>query len=219
MQVDAVTHAELVRRVARWLRNTQRNRVVLEEITTDGLEWPDVIGWSHKSTVVECKVSVADFKRDATKVFRQHPEMGLGDERWYACPTGLIAWTDTPDGWGLLWVGERTCTVQRKPVRFDVSARVRLRETRLLVSAVERATEGWGRKVFGELSPVDGQPDPHPSMAKTMREMRAELVSLRTELRARSRSCTCEPPAPAPRSPEPAAGPTPPAPVPAARGR
>lgn len=180
-----MTHDELVRRVGRWLRSTKRHAVVLEEIGTDGFEFPDVIGWYRHAatTLVECKISVSDFDKDAKKPFRKRPEMGMGDERWYACPEGLLAPEDMPPGWGLLWVGPKTCKVKKQPsYRFPATELIKRKEARLLVSALVRATEGWGRKVFGEISPVDGQLDPHPTVASTLKAYQKDYQTQRERL-------------------------------------
>ncbi len=181
-----MTHDELVRRVGRWLRTTKRHAVVLEEIGTDGYECPDVIGWCSygETTLVECKVSVSDFDKDAKKVFRKCPDRGMGDWRWYACPEGLLQPHHMPLGWGLLWIGPRTCKVKLAPsFRFPATELIKRKESRLLISALKRATEGWGRKVFGEASPVDGQLDPHPTVAKALKLYQAECRTLTEKLR------------------------------------
>ena len=64
----------------------------------------DAIGWKGKcrSIVVECKISRADFLADADKTFRMKPEKGMGCERFYLAPAGLISANEVPPGWGLL---------------------------------------------------------------------------------------------------------------------
>lgn len=108
-----MTHKELTDVAVRWLRGTRRCSVVLSEKGTN--EVCDAIGWTDlrrfpRSIVVECKVSVADFKADQRKPHRQDPWWGLGMERWYLTPRGLLweqvvsdAW---PERWGLLEVTE-----------------------------------------------------------------------------------------------------------------
>jgi hypothetical protein len=54
--------------------------------------------------LVEGKVSRADFLADRDKPFRQKPEMGVGCERYYLAPRGLIRTGELPGGWGLLEV-------------------------------------------------------------------------------------------------------------------
>ena len=65
---------------------------------------PDAIGWKKEchSVLVESKVSRADFLADREKSFRQKPELGIGCERYYLAPRGLIRIEELPAGWGLL---------------------------------------------------------------------------------------------------------------------
>ena len=65
---------------------------------------PDAIGWKKAchSVLVECKVSRADFLADAGKPFRLRPEIGVGCERYYLAPRGLLRTEELPGGWGLL---------------------------------------------------------------------------------------------------------------------
>ena len=67
-------------------------------------ETPDAIGWkrgSH-SVLVECKISRADFLIDQQKPFRMKSEVGMGCERFYLTPAGLLNLDELPQGWGLL---------------------------------------------------------------------------------------------------------------------
>jgi hypothetical protein len=70
---------------------------------------PDAIGWKRAchSVLVECKVSRADFLADRDKPFRQKPETGVGCERYYLAPQGLIGAAELPAHWGLLEVNGR----------------------------------------------------------------------------------------------------------------
>lgn len=169
---------------------------MLQEIGSAAYECPDVIGWrwGESSTLIECKVSVEDFRRDSSKVFRRNPEMGMGNHRWYAFPEGFVEsypraqgtppyiHTLCPRGWGIVEFGTRRAKVILEPVAFGEKRNVR-NETRLLVSSLRRATEGWGRKVFGEIAPpmVDG--DPGPTAARVIRDLRNENRRLRNRIR------------------------------------
>jgi len=194
-----MNHTELVTRAGKWLRNTKRLPCVLCEVGTASYECPDVIGFTTSgfSVLVECKVSLEDFKRDAKKPFRHDSALGMGYERWYAFPVSLFnvsPWLASheaiPRRWGVVIFDARRATIWRKPEPFyDRNERG---ERALLVSAFRRATEGWGRYVFPELR----GPDPHPTIAKTIdmwkkeatiqREQREraedEIVKLRAEL-------------------------------------
>jgi hypothetical protein len=52
--------------------------------------------------LVECKVTRSDFLADRAKPFRLKPEQGVGCERFYLIPAGLVRQEETPAGWGLL---------------------------------------------------------------------------------------------------------------------
>ena len=175
-----MNHAELVTRAGRWLRNSRKHVVVLEEIGSDGRECPDVIGWKHGGlcTLVECKVTRTDFLRDIKKPFRMRG--GMGSMRWYATSPNLVKLSELPMSWGLIEVGLKLVRVVREPVPQNVDRNMR-GETNCLISAVQRATDGWGRKVFGEISPVHGTIDPHPSIGATLKMLREAERSERTK--------------------------------------
>jgi len=67
-------------------------------------EMPDAIGWKQAchSVLIECKVTRNDFLADREKPFRQKPEKGVGSERFYLTPSGLVKVGELPAGWGLL---------------------------------------------------------------------------------------------------------------------
>jgi hypothetical protein len=147
-----MTHADLVARATRWLRNTKKFHVVLSEIGTDGHESPDAIGWDQygQSWLIECKASRSDFLVDRKKLFRIYPDKGIGSFRVYAAPPGVIKPKDLPPKWGLVEVRAKTVKILRKPERFEVPVWVHMREKRLLMSAIRRLTEGFGLQVFGD---------------------------------------------------------------------
>jgi hypothetical protein len=98
-----MTHAKLVLLAVDWLRRYRCGVVLSEQACVSG-EMPDAIGWkkAHHSVLVECKVSRADFLADRDKPFRQKPQTGVGCERYYLAPKGLIRIDELPPGWGLL---------------------------------------------------------------------------------------------------------------------
>jgi hypothetical protein len=65
--------------------------------------------------MIECKVSRSDFLNDKKKVSRTHPVTGMGRERFYMCPSGLIREDELPEKWGLIYVSDkgRTRTVKK----------------------------------------------------------------------------------------------------------
>jgi hypothetical protein len=87
----------------RWLRLYRCGVVLSEQACVSG-EMPDAIGWKKAchSVLVESKLSRSDFLADRDKPFRQNPEMGVGCERYYLAPRGLIRSEELPAGWGLL---------------------------------------------------------------------------------------------------------------------
>ena len=135
---EAVTHAELVRSAARWLRNTKGCTVVFTEFAAAERENPDAIGFEgERSILVECKVSRADFAADRNKPSRRIPAAGMGAERYYMVPAGLMHARELPEKWGLLWVRDRHVQVVRKSRGFP--ERARGSEIGFLVSMLRRA--------------------------------------------------------------------------------
>ena len=101
---------------------------------------PDAIGWKKAchSVLIECKVSRADFQADREKPFRQKPETGVGCERYYLAPRGLIGTEELPSGWGLLEVrGREVERIKRatKELRTEVGFRY---EMNLLLASLRR---------------------------------------------------------------------------------
>lgn len=102
-----LTHGQLVEAAYKWILKRGGCGVAFKEFRTGACngEFPDVIGfYSGGSLVIECKVSRSDFLADKNKHFRRTPELGMGDHRYYCCPTGLIKAEELPVGWGLLYV-------------------------------------------------------------------------------------------------------------------
>lgn len=101
------THAELVTLAEGWLWRQGCGLVFAELSTLATPETPDAIGFrATTSILIECKATRADFLADKAKPFRQHPERGMGDWRFYLTPKGLIAPSELPQGWGLIEVGK-----------------------------------------------------------------------------------------------------------------
>jgi len=134
-----MTHSELVERAVLWLQGRGGCTFAFSEFHT-GASWesPDAIGFrAWGSTVVECKTSRADFKHDAKKPFRRHPASGLGHERYFMVPTGLISADELPAKWGLLYAHGRHVKVIRKSEGF--TDRNYRGEIGFLVSMLRRA--------------------------------------------------------------------------------
>ena len=99
-------HFDLCVRGATWLRQKGFGVVAMELSTYASQERADVIGFrSTASVVIEAKTSRADFFADAKKPHRTGP--GLGNYRFFLCPTGLITPDELPKGWGLLYAGRK----------------------------------------------------------------------------------------------------------------
>ena len=94
-----MTHKELVEVAARWLR--ARSVAVVTELASGGHEEPDAIGWHGRSSIVlECKVSRRDFSADKKKWTRYYG--GMGSQRYFLAPPGLVDPKELPMDWGLL---------------------------------------------------------------------------------------------------------------------
>lgn len=130
-----MTHKQLVRQMQQWLKR-QGSTVVMAELVTRNSETPDVIGWEGAafSTLIECKISRANFFQDVTKQVRRCEEMGMGDLRYFACPKGLLDPSDLPKGWGLLEVGKHVS----KTVQALRMASNKRNECVMLMSALRR---------------------------------------------------------------------------------
>ncbi len=136
-----VKHSKLVALAVDWLRNSYRCGVILSEQYCATGEIPDAIGWKGfcRSVVVECKASRGDFLADAGTPFRQKPEEGLGSERYYLAPAGLIKVDELPNGWGLLEVRRGEVILARKAARRDQRTAIGLmKEMNLLLASLRR---------------------------------------------------------------------------------
>lgn len=140
-----MTHAKLVSMAVQWLRR-YRCGVVLSEQACVSSEMPDAIGWKNAchSVLVESKVSRADFLADRAKPFRQKPEIGVGCERYYLAPRGLLRIEELPAGWGLLEVCgreiervKRSAKDLRSPIGFQYEMNLLLASLRRVEIRIE----------------------------------------------------------------------------------
>lgn len=148
-----MTHEDLVERTAKWLRSKGYGTVVTRKAAS-GFEEPDAIGWKANghSLLVECKASVADFRRDAGKSFRRLPALGMGSERVYMTPPDLLRPDMMPELWGLAEARQRGVRVVVEPqphLKKNTGAELRL----LLAHA--RLLEGVTRPIR---RPAGGRP-------------------------------------------------------------
>jgi hypothetical protein len=136
-----VKHSKLVSFAVDWLRSSYGCGIILSEQYCATGEIPDAIGWKGfcHSVVVECKASRADFLADASKPFRLKPEEGLGGERLYLAPAGIIKPEELPKNWGLLEFARREVRLMVKPKRTDQRTVVGLmKEMNLLLASLRR---------------------------------------------------------------------------------
>lgn len=97
-----MTHNDLVNEACAWLRRNHY-RVIFRERQSRH-ETPDAMGWKSTghSLLIECKVSLSDFRADQKKKPRTSSRIGIGELRYYMAPRGLIPVGELPSGWGLL---------------------------------------------------------------------------------------------------------------------
>lgn len=168
------THAELVDRAGRWLRNSAHTKmdpvtggpcvtrcgVVLTD-PPGGSECPDAIGWFNRggcSILIECKATRSDFLTDKAKwirrVCKQNGEKhGLGRFRFYMAPVGVITVDDLKQThWGLLVVVGRTVKTHKLSGEFEHN---RFVEFDLLYSglrAAQLAEKEWAAAIVADSS-------------------------------------------------------------------
>ena len=135
-----MTHEKLVKAAVGWLRRHGCGVVLSEQSCASG-ETPDAIGWKRAchSVIVECKISRADFLADREKPFRAKPEKGMGCERFYLAPAGLICGRKNcqPDGdcWNFAKGSGRDGCASSKKMRTAVGFRY---EMNLLLASLRR---------------------------------------------------------------------------------
>jgi hypothetical protein len=134
-----MTHEKLVASAVAWLRRYGCGVVLSEQSCASG-EAPDAIGWKRgcHSVLVECKISRADFLIDREKPFRRKPESGMGCERFYVAPTGLIRPDELPAGWGLLELRGRTIQMTTASSKTLRAVRGFRYEMNLLLASLRR---------------------------------------------------------------------------------
>ena len=138
---EKMTHDELVKRSAKWLKNNQvstmRFPIILSEYRSYSNSEPDVIGMNHDRTcVIECKISRSDYFADIKKGHR-HYTFQLGNYRYYIVPAGLITVEEVNEGWGLLYCHEHKITIEKKSDIFP-KEQTRLQEYQVMYSLIRR---------------------------------------------------------------------------------
>jgi hypothetical protein len=134
-----MTHAQLVSKAVHWLRHYRCGVVLSEQACVSG-EMPDAIGWKRAchSVLVECKVTRSDFLADRAKPFRFKPEQGVGCERFYLVPAGLVRPEELPQGWGLLEQNRGRIEIVRASAKNLRSATGFRYEMNLLLASLRR---------------------------------------------------------------------------------
>jgi hypothetical protein len=134
-----MTHMQLVHKAVQWLKS-YRCGVILSEQSCASGEMPDAIGWKRAchSVLVECKISRADFRVDGEKPFRQQSQLGMGCERFYLTPAGLLRQENLPRGWGLLEIRNRSVSMVHPAVKNLRTAVGFRHEMNLLLASLRR---------------------------------------------------------------------------------
>jgi hypothetical protein len=89
--------------------------------------------------LIECKISRADFLADREKPFRKDPAQGMGCERFYLTPQGLIRVDELPRTWGLLEAKGRDISITARPARKSQRSDIGLMwEMNLLLASLRR---------------------------------------------------------------------------------
>ncbi len=134
-----MTHAQLVGIAVRWLRSYRCGVVLSEQACASG-EMPDAIGWKRAchSVLVECKISRPDFLADREKPVRKRPRIGVGCERYYLVPKGLVRGDELPGDWGLLEFHNRKVGMTKPSARNLRSSTGFRYEMNLLLASLRR---------------------------------------------------------------------------------
>ena len=113
--------------------------IIASELVSSATDTPDAIGWNSygKSILIECKSNRSDFYQDGTKT-RSAFGQGMGNQRYYLAPRGIIPVEKVPADWGLLETDGRyvECVV-RAPKR-ELPAVEQCNEKLILMSLIRR---------------------------------------------------------------------------------
>lgn len=143
MGKQTISHDELSVISAKWLKKHTQNILIPNcatiaiDMKTIEQEKPDVIGWSSFcSVMIEVKVGRCDFLKDFKKEFRKLRERGVGEYRYYCCPTGLINENELPENWGLLYLNNKNKIEIIKVAKIQKSNLIA--ERNMLISLIRR---------------------------------------------------------------------------------
>lgn len=178
-----MTHDDLVEIGRKWCLKPWSNKqgwsrgscsLVLTEIVTGCSETPDVLGWHGDfSILLEAKTSRSDFQKDKKKHFRAHPELGLGNNRYFITPKGLVSVDEVPEGWGLIEVTPRGGTRVVKPSDFFESRKKS--EVTILLSLIRRLKIDPGKHVSIRSYTIEKETEPKATMTQQCPEEGEDL--------------------------------------------
>lgn len=133
--------------------------MVLTEIVSMSRETPDVLAFHwNSSLIIECKTSRADFAADKKKWFRVHQEEGMGNQRYFMVPEGLVSLSEVPEGWGLIEVDEKKRTRVTKQCAYgQANAKA---EVAVLLSFIRRLKIDPGRHAKIRVYTILGSSEP-----------------------------------------------------------
>lgn len=147
---DNESHTNLCRLVAKDIKrgalgwSVPKCSYVTVELATASTEQTDVFGWNYwTSVLIEVKMSRSDFLADFKKPFRANPEEGVGEFRYYCCPTGVIKVEDVPDKWGLLYEYQGVVRMVKEAERLSSNVSTE----RAIISSIARR-EGVKPQIF-----------------------------------------------------------------------
>ncbi len=104
-ETPELSHKELVDRAFGFLKGGLNCSVTFKERRGSTTENPDAIGFRQGfSFLIECKASRGDFLSDKKKPFRKRPQDGMGYERYFMAPVGMLEPSEMPESWGLIEV-------------------------------------------------------------------------------------------------------------------
>ena len=152
MNPEKITHSKLIDIGRSWLNSAYSPSldhghkpcsIILTEpyASTRYNEIPDIFAvcdlWHGKilTVLIECKVSRSDFYADQKKVCRLMKE-GIGGQRWYLAPEGIIPIEKLPEKWGLLEVSKfKELKIIKRP---ELQERDKDSEMNIIVNLVKR---------------------------------------------------------------------------------
>jgi len=144
--IPEISHKELVKRAFACLKFSIGCSVAFKERVAPGSasENPGAIGFKNSfSYLIECKSTRSGFLADKKKLSRKIPSQGMGIERYFMSPVGLLQPGEIPKGWGLPGVyevppGPRNRTVKKTKESECFYDRNMNAEVAYLVSAIRR---------------------------------------------------------------------------------